>query len=212
MGLLRDSDYWGNVVNELWRIRPRRDEVLDQSKLSDFLGILCRALSDLRNDPELSTDLKNVDEMRKGSDVPTSNQAEFDSFLREFSRWETGLLIQSGMNHRQAVELIQSMRDLSSGINEEDVTPERMLALLQFAQEMACRRIEETEDVEVQRRALNSIAAVAGGLLAVSADVAVLASSAADPTLITVVAAKIFAGKSVDLGLKGIAGALKEWF
>lgn len=212
MGLLHEEAYWRDVVNALWRIRPNRTQVLKEAVLVDFLDILCRALSDLCNDVDLREDLRKINQIINNPELPAPDHDEFKPFLTEFTRWETGLLIQSGMDENQAVELINSMRKLSAEIQGDEVEPERLLDLLNFAREMACQRIGETEDTNQQSEALNAVVDVTTGVLVVSANLSVLTVSLADPTLIGVIAAKLFAGKSIEFGVKGIAGALKRYF
>jgi hypothetical protein len=126
MGLLRDTIYWSNVSNQMFKMRPPAGVPLSRQETIIFLGTACKALTDLISDHDLEKDLNlaaNI--LHQNAPPPDLFSSGVRDFLGEFARAEIVLLLQSGMDFDAAVNLVRELRraaEFAKDINAKTVS------------------------------------------------------------------------------------------
>jgi len=179
MGILRETDYWKNVVQQMVPFRPAPGVAPSPEDIQRLLRISCSAFSQLVNDPELPNDLEVLVEAarRASKDLPDGAEA-LKGYLQAFRRVEMEILRSATVPEDAITELDAAIADMENGgvdwSNYEDVKTK-----LSVIQKKVCG-FARTGNFEGEAPKLGTllIGAAAGTLIG-AADLTVVMGSAA---------------------------------
>lgn len=117
MGLLFEKNYWANVTNDMWKLRPAPGEILKHRDASTFFSIACKSLSDLIHDDSFGDDLEEALIMSSRHSLPIR------SALDEFIRFEKKLAMDSGVDVNAATALGRAVRSTQSSLYSPSTKP-----------------------------------------------------------------------------------------
>ncbi|MGM4915035.1 hypothetical protein [Rhizobium sp. 768_B6_N1_8] len=113
MGVLRDTQYWNSVVQQMVPFRPAPGEAPSEDDVERLLRISCSAFTQLVNDPELPGDLEVLVQSAKQAVDKLPNETEaLGGYLKAFREVEGEILRRANVPEDAFCELDRAIAEL----------------------------------------------------------------------------------------------------
>lgn len=144
MGILRNRQYWGAVITEVFRLRPIKGQPIDNQTARALLVTACRALTDLADDPDLKAD---IEECVKRAQEAQSNRpqipGEFETFLEQFLKAEREVILQSGVDLDATVAICGEIEEVLKAGEDPDIL-NTLPSKIEIARDVICGFAKDT--------------------------------------------------------------------
>lgn len=194
MGLLKEPKFWGNLVNEFFNLEPVPVDKLKSQQAEKVLGLVCKALTKLLNDPDFKKDIEFAH--KNGGSLDS-----LDQFLRNSAKVEEDIFIKSGVNRKAAKRMIDSLGQLEE-LDLDAKVFKNLEGNIGLLCKIACNGYTELMDQEDRKKLIKDVVLGFIGVATMGADVAAIAASHGVPPIVN--AAK----GSITIGAAAIAKAL----
>jgi hypothetical protein len=201
MGVLRDTEYWKSIVQQMVPFRPGPGKLPSPDDVQRLLRISCSAFTRLVKDPELQNDLDAlVQAARQAStNLPDGTEA-IKGYLDAFQQVETEILRRANVPEDAFFELDRAITAMKqSGLDLKDY--QEVETRLKFIQEKVCG-LASSQNLESDKAPLlgDLLVGAAAGTLVGAVDLTVVIGSAAAAVVVVPAAAATAAGVAAGLG------------
>lgn len=137
MGLLANSSYWAEALNQMAQLKPPLGQAISARDAAQIRSIACRVLSDLIGDKDFKQDLAAAIRLAEGAAPVDSYKAQgFQYFLDAFMVLESKILADANVDTIASRDLEREIRRVAS-----DPDPNRLHRLdekIVFCRNLAC--------------------------------------------------------------------------
>lgn len=143
MGLLLNREYWANVTNQIFRLRPSPGKVMKIEDANAIHEIACRAFTDLYQDKEFDKDIEYAKSLAKEADsLRDSVYSGFANFVDEMNRAERNILFQSGVYEEICVKVFTEIDRLAIDIKSKYDHLDQLDGQIGVCRQIICKAYE----------------------------------------------------------------------